>query len=145
MWSSILLSFKSQGLQRLFLHWVYAFVELLLVSSEFNKRRGVVECPATSVPESIRQTDKKNCMAAEFLLRKMTNDESVQSLHVRPELIVRSSTFPPSLPCPKGLRRRTFKSLCSSESIFLSLSLFLRIYPPSIDGSNHRSYSITLR
>ena len=35
--------------------------------------------------------------AAELLIRKLTNDESVQSIRVRPELIVRSSTCSPSL------------------------------------------------
>ena len=35
--------------------------------------------------------------AAELLLRKLENDQRVQSLRVRPELIVRSSTCPPPL------------------------------------------------
>jgi LacI family transcriptional regulator len=43
--------------------------------------------------------------AAELLLRKLENDESVRNLRVRPELIVRSSTCPPSLARPKGPRR----------------------------------------
>jgi DNA-binding LacI/PurR family transcriptional regulator len=44
-------------------------------------------------------------MAAELLLRKLANDESVQNIRIRPELIVRSSTCPPSLVSVKGKRR----------------------------------------
>jgi LacI family transcriptional regulator len=49
--------------------------------------------------------------AAELLLRKLENDESVRNLRVRPELIVRSSTCPPSLTRPEGPRRQGFKGL----------------------------------
>jgi DNA-binding LacI/PurR family transcriptional regulator len=42
--------------------------------------------------------------AAELLLRKLANDESVRNIRVRPELIVRSSTCPPSLVSAKGKR-----------------------------------------
>jgi DNA-binding LacI/PurR family transcriptional regulator len=48
--------------------------------------------------------------AAELLIRKLANDESVENVRVRPELICRSSTCPPSLARPKGARRRMFKS-----------------------------------
>lgn len=48
--------------------------------------------------------------AAELLIRKLANDESVENIRVRPELICRSSTCPPSLARPKGARRRMFKS-----------------------------------
>jgi LacI family transcriptional regulator len=47
--------------------------------------------------------------AAELLLRRLANDESVRNIRVRPELIVRSSTCPPSLASPKD-KRHTFKS-----------------------------------
>ena len=47
--------------------------------------------------------------AAELLIRKLANDESVQNMRVRPELIVRSSTCPPSLASAKG-NRQTSKS-----------------------------------
>jgi LacI family transcriptional regulator len=47
--------------------------------------------------------------AAELLLRKLANDESVQNMRVRPELIVRASTCPPSLDSAKG-NRHTSKS-----------------------------------
>ena len=47
--------------------------------------------------------------AAELLLRKLANDESVQNTRVRPELIVRSSTCPSSLASAKG-KRHTSKS-----------------------------------
>jgi LacI family transcriptional regulator len=48
--------------------------------------------------------------AAELLLRKFANDESVRNICVRPELVIRSSTCPPPLADPKGARRHTFKS-----------------------------------
>jgi DNA-binding LacI/PurR family transcriptional regulator len=44
--------------------------------------------------------------AAELLLRKLTNDEKVRSLRVRPELIVRSSTGPPPLTRLRGALKR---------------------------------------
>ena len=47
--------------------------------------------------------------AAELLLRKLAKDESVQNVRVRPELILRSSTCPPSLARLKGAERRTSK------------------------------------
>jgi LacI family transcriptional regulator len=60
---------------------------------------------------TIRQPlQEMGATATELLIRKLANDESVQNIRLRPELIVRSSTCPPSLACPKGLRRRTFKS-----------------------------------
>ena len=43
-------------------------------------------------------------------IRKIANDESAQNICVSPELIVRSSTCQPSLTCPKGVGRHTFKS-----------------------------------
>ena len=48
--------------------------------------------------------------AAEILIRKLANDKSVEHIRVRPELICRSSTCPPSLARPKGAPRHTFKS-----------------------------------
>jgi DNA-binding LacI/PurR family transcriptional regulator len=45
--------------------------------------------------------------AAELLLRKLAGDESVHNIRVRPELIVRSSTCPPSLVSAKDKRRRS--------------------------------------
>jgi DNA-binding LacI/PurR family transcriptional regulator len=47
--------------------------------------------------------------AAELLLRKLANDESVRNMRVRPELIVRSSTCPPLLTSAKS-NRQAFKS-----------------------------------
>ena len=47
--------------------------------------------------------------AAEVLIRKLANDESVRNICVRPELVVRSSTCPPPLAGPKGVWKRTFK------------------------------------
>jgi LacI family transcriptional regulator len=60
---------------------------------------------------TIRQPlQEMGATAAELLIRKLTNDESVGNIRLRPELIVRSSTCPPSLSSSKGLRRRTLKS-----------------------------------
>jgi LacI family transcriptional regulator len=60
---------------------------------------------------TIRQPlQEMGATAAELLLRKLADDESAQDIRLRPELIVRSSTCPPSLACSKGLRRRTIKS-----------------------------------
>jgi DNA-binding LacI/PurR family transcriptional regulator len=47
--------------------------------------------------------------AAELLLRKLANDETVKNIRVRPELIVRSSTCPPSSASAKR-RRHALKS-----------------------------------
>ena len=59
---------------------------------------------------TIRQPlEEMGATAAELLLRKLANDESVQNMRVRPELIVRSSTCPPSLASTKG-NRHTSKS-----------------------------------
>jgi LacI family transcriptional regulator len=44
--------------------------------------------------------------AAELLLRKLANDETVKNIRVRPELIVRSSTCPPSSASPKSKRQK---------------------------------------
>jgi LacI family transcriptional regulator len=60
---------------------------------------------------TIRQPlQEMGATAAELLIRKLANDESIQNIRVRPELIVRSSTCPPLLSSPKSARRRTFKS-----------------------------------
>ena len=61
---------------------------------------------------TIRQPlQEMGATAAELLIRKLANDESVQNIRLRPELIVRSSTCPPSLASTntKG-NRRTSKS-----------------------------------
>jgi DNA-binding LacI/PurR family transcriptional regulator len=59
---------------------------------------------------TIRQPmHEMGAMAAELLFRKLANDENVQNMRVRPELIVRSSTCPPSMVSAKG-NRHTSKS-----------------------------------
>jgi DNA-binding LacI/PurR family transcriptional regulator len=63
--------------------------------------------PLTTIHQPLHEM---GAMAAELLLRKFANDESVRNICVRPELVVRSSTCPPSLARPSGARRRTFKS-----------------------------------
>jgi DNA-binding LacI/PurR family transcriptional regulator len=49
--------------------------------------------------------------AAELLIRKIGKNEVVENIRVRPELVVRSSTScPPPLAIPKGMRKSTLKS-----------------------------------
>jgi DNA-binding LacI/PurR family transcriptional regulator len=62
--------------------------------------------PLTTIRQPLHEM---GAMAAELLLRKFANDENVQNLCVRPQLIVRSSTCAPPLACAKG-KRYTFKS-----------------------------------
>jgi len=60
---------------------------------------------------TIRQPlQEMGATAAELLIRKLANDESVKNICVRPELIVRSSTCPPSLTRPKSARSVGFRS-----------------------------------
>ena len=63
--------------------------------------------PLTTLHQPLQEM---GATAAELLLRKLANDEKVQSLRVRPELIVRSSTCPPPLACLKAAVRRKLKS-----------------------------------
>jgi LacI family transcriptional regulator len=59
---------------------------------------------------TIRQPlQQMGATAAELLIRKLANDERVQNICVRPELIVRSSTCPPASAAVKG-KRQTSKS-----------------------------------
>jgi LacI family transcriptional regulator len=58
--------------------------------------------PLTTVRQPLHDM---GATAAELLLRKLANDVSVESLCVRPELIVRSSTCPPPSACLKGTPR----------------------------------------
>jgi LacI family transcriptional regulator len=62
--------------------------------------------PLTTVRQPLHEM---GATAAELLLRKFANDKSVRNICVRPELVVRSSTCPPSLASAKG-KRHTFKS-----------------------------------
>jgi LacI family transcriptional regulator len=50
--------------------------------------------PLTTIRQPLHEM---GAMAAELLIRKLANDQSVQNIRVRPELIVRSSTCPPPL------------------------------------------------
>jgi DNA-binding LacI/PurR family transcriptional regulator len=63
--------------------------------------------PLTTIRQPLHEM---GATAAELLLRKLANDESVENLRVRPELIVRSSTCPPRLASLKGALRHNFKS-----------------------------------
>ena len=59
--------------------------------------------PLTTIRQPLHEM---GAAAAELLLRKLTNDEKVRNLRVRPELIVRSSTCPARLARPKGALRQ---------------------------------------
>ena len=50
-------------------------------------------------------------MAAELLLRKLSNDERVENVRIRPALVVRSSTCAPSLAPRKVTLDPKFKNL----------------------------------
>jgi LacI family transcriptional regulator len=63
--------------------------------------------PLTTIRQPLHEM---GATAADILLRKLTNDESVQSLRVCPELIVRSSTGPPPLAYLRGALRHNIKS-----------------------------------
>ena len=63
--------------------------------------------PLTTIRQPLHEM---GATAADLLLRKFANDGGVQNICVRPELVVRSSTCPPSLVRPRGAQRRTFKS-----------------------------------
>jgi len=63
--------------------------------------------PLTTIRQPLHEM---GAAAAELLLRKFVNDESVRNICVRPELVVRSSTCPPPLALPRGAGGRTFKS-----------------------------------
>ena len=58
--------------------------------------------PLTTVRQPLQEM---GAAAAELLIRKLGNDESVKNMCVRPELVVRSSTCPPPLPCLRGARK----------------------------------------
>jgi LacI family transcriptional regulator len=63
--------------------------------------------PLTTIRQPLHEM---GASAAELLLRKLTNDERVQNLRVRPELIVRSSTCPPPLVRPRVALKHNLKS-----------------------------------
>src|ERR1700757_371655 len=62
--------------------------------------------PLTTVRQPLHEM---GATAAELLLRKLAKDEVIENIRVRPELIVRSSTGPPSLASLKG-KKNTFRS-----------------------------------
>ncbi len=62
--------------------------------------------PLTTVRQPLREMGAK---AAELLIRKMGKNEVAGSIHVRPELVVRSSTCPPRAGYSDGTRRRASK------------------------------------
>jgi LacI family transcriptional regulator len=62
----------------------------------------------TTIRQPLREM---GATAAELLIRKIGKNEVIENIRVRPELVVRSSTSrPPSLATPKGIRKSTLKS-----------------------------------
>jgi LacI family transcriptional regulator len=61
--------------------------------------------PLTTVRQPLLEM---GATAAELLIRKLSNDEHVQNVRVRPELVVRSSTCPSPLPCLRGAGKPKF-------------------------------------
>jgi DNA-binding LacI/PurR family transcriptional regulator len=68
--------------------------------------------PLTTVRQPLHEM---GATAAELVLRKVASEESVRNIRIRPELIVRSSTCPPS-PAPSKARRHTSKRPSRSRS-----------------------------
>jgi LacI family transcriptional regulator len=68
---------------------------------------GIAYPPLTTVRQPLREM---GATAAEVLIRKIENNESVENISVRPELIVRSSTCPPARVPRKAAPARSNKS-----------------------------------
>jgi LacI family transcriptional regulator len=63
--------------------------------------------PLTTVRQPLREM---GATAAEVLIRKIENNETVENISILPELIVRSSTCAPASSLPKGAPKRDSKS-----------------------------------
>lgn len=64
--------------------------------------------PLTTIRQPLREM---GATAAEVLIRKIENDVTVENISVRPELIVRSSTCSPKPSLPKGVQKRSTKTI----------------------------------
>ena len=69
--------------------------------------------PLTTIRQPLHEM---GATAAELLIRKIAKNEVVENIRVRPELIVRSSTCPPSLTGANGARRLTSKVLAKPRA-----------------------------
>jgi LacI family transcriptional regulator len=67
---------------------------------------GIAYPPLTTVRQPLREM---GATAAEVLIRKIENNEVIENIKVRPELIVRSSTCSPETKLPKGAHKRSRK------------------------------------
>jgi DNA-binding LacI/PurR family transcriptional regulator len=67
---------------------------------------GIAYPPLTTIRQPLRQM---GATAAEALIRKIANHEAGEDISVRPELIVRSSTCPPSQAHAKGTAKKSTK------------------------------------
>jgi DNA-binding LacI/PurR family transcriptional regulator len=68
---------------------------------------GIASPPLTTIRQPLHEM---GATAAELLIRRIANDESVKSVRIRPELIVRSSAGPPPFASSKGTGQSAFKS-----------------------------------
>ena len=68
---------------------------------------GIAYPPLTTVRQPLREM---GATAAEVLIRKIENNETVENISVRPELIVRSSTCPPEASLSEGPKKRITKN-----------------------------------
>lgn len=69
---------------------------------------GIVYPPLTTVRQPLREM---GATAAEVLIRKIENSETVENISIRTELILRSSTCPPEPSLTKSAQRRNTKSM----------------------------------
>jgi LacI family transcriptional regulator len=68
---------------------------------------GIAYPPLTTVRQPLREM---GATAAEVLIRKIENNETVENISVRPDLIVRSSTCPPERSARKTAQKRSAKT-----------------------------------
>jgi DNA-binding LacI/PurR family transcriptional regulator len=68
--------------------------------------------PLTTIRQPLQEM---GATAAEILLRKLAKDEVVEDICLRPELIMRSSTCPPSMAGVNGARGLASKTRPTSE------------------------------
>ena len=69
---------------------------------------GIAYPPLTTIRQPLREM---GATAAEVLIRKIENGETVENISVRPELIVRSSTCPPETGLPRRVQKTSTKSM----------------------------------
>jgi DNA-binding LacI/PurR family transcriptional regulator len=73
---------------------------------------GIAYPPLTTIRQPLREM---GATAAEVLIRKIEKNEAVENISVRPELVVRSSTCPPSLDRHKVVTKQASKGPRSTQ------------------------------